>query len=95
MRMKSRRVLQEALALSEDERAALVNDLIASLAPSDEAVDAVWCEEVSRRLASYRKGTAKTVSIEDVLAEASMTVRFLKIAQQEFDAATLPDTPVW
>ena len=69
MKPKSKVVLKEALNLPPIERAALVDQLLASLDKSDEAVDEVWREEIAARLRAYRSGTTATVSAEDILAE--------------------------
>lgn len=69
MKPESQDLLKEALALPPIERAALVDQLLASLDKPDEAVDQVWRKEIAARLRAYRAGEAGTVSAEDVLAE--------------------------
>lgn len=69
MKPESQDLLKEALALPPIERAALVDQLLASLDRPDEAVDQVWRKEIAARLRAYRSGEAPTVSAEDVLAE--------------------------
>jgi putative addiction module component (TIGR02574 family) len=69
MSPKSEDLLKEALELPPAERAAFVDQLLASLDRPDEAIDQVWREEIAARLRAYRSGAAPTVSAEDVLAE--------------------------
>jgi putative addiction module component (TIGR02574 family) len=66
---KSQDVLKEALDLPPIERAALVDELLASLDKPDEAIDEVWRKEIAARLRAYRSGTAATVSAEEILAD--------------------------
>lgn len=64
----------EALELSADERARLIQCLIASLDadggedPSD--IERAWEVEIQRRLEEFRGGTVETTSAEEVFAEA-------------------------
>jgi putative addiction module component (TIGR02574 family) len=52
------RVLEEALALTADERASIARQLIHSLEPEDvDAADA-WNEEIRRRVDEIQAGTA-------------------------------------
>ncbi len=69
MKPKSQDLLKEALDLPPIERAALADQLLASLDKPDEAVDEVWRKEIAARLRAYRSGTAPTVSAEEILAE--------------------------
>jgi hypothetical protein len=61
-------ILAEALALSEAERARLALSLAESLTPAPEA--SAWPEEIVRRVAELRAGTAATVSAGDAVAAA-------------------------
>jgi putative addiction module component (TIGR02574 family) len=63
------RVLQEALALSADERAELAAALIASLdGPADPDAEAAWAAEIERRGAEIDAGTP-TIPWEQARAE--------------------------
>jgi putative addiction module component (TIGR02574 family) len=59
-------ILNQAKSLSEPDRARLAHDLLATLdgQPDADATTA-WEQEVSRRLAQVRNGTAKTISREE------------------------------
>lgn len=58
-------VLQAALQLSPDDRAALVEGLIGSLDQPDAAMDALWLKEAQDRMAAYRSGELGAVDAED------------------------------
>jgi putative addiction module component (TIGR02574 family) len=64
------RVLQDALALSEQERAEIAARLIESLevGPDDEPaeVEAAWAAEIDRRCAALDAGTTGTTDWADV-----------------------------
>ena len=56
-----------ALALPEEDRAELMAQLMASLdGPPDEGLEQAWADEIARRLAEVRSGTAATVSWAEV-----------------------------
>jgi putative addiction module component (TIGR02574 family) len=54
-------LLKKALALPVDERAALANTLLDSLAGTDESVQEAWDEEVACRIEDLKAGKAVTV----------------------------------
>jgi putative addiction module component (TIGR02574 family) len=64
------RVLQDALALSEQERAEIAARLIESLdvGPEGEAaeIEAAWAAEIERRCAALDAGTTGTTNWEEV-----------------------------
>lgn len=61
--MDSRRLLAEALRLSDEERAALAGELIQSLdLEVDANAEAAWSAEIRARLDQVDAGTAVTVS---------------------------------
>lgn len=58
-------------ALSPDERARLVDLLLASLADSaPESVADAWDREIERRIAAYNAGEVEAYDLEEVLEEA-------------------------
>lgn len=62
---------QEALALSEMERAELARDLVASLdGPADAGASAAWDIEICRRINEIENGTATLLDPAEVLARA-------------------------
>ena len=62
-------VLQAALQLSPDDRAALVEGLIGSLDQPDAAMDALWLKEAQDRMAAYRSGELGAVDAEDAFVQ--------------------------
>jgi putative addiction module component (TIGR02574 family) len=62
-------LLKRALALSDDERAALANTLLDSLETGSESVQQAWDEEVARRMADLKAGKAVTVPWEQLHRE--------------------------
>jgi putative addiction module component (TIGR02574 family) len=66
-----KKVLQEALALTEKQRAEVAHELIASLdGKPDSGVEEAWEETIARRVAEVREGKAKTFPWSEVLADA-------------------------
>jgi putative addiction module component (TIGR02574 family) len=56
------KLLQEALKLSTEERAALATALLATLdGPADPDLEAAWVAEIERRLVEIDTGTLKPV----------------------------------
>lgn len=66
-------LLDEALALPEDQRAALVQKLNATLAPS--GVEEAWAAEVARRVDELRSGGAETIPADVAFARAREALR--------------------
>jgi len=65
-------LLQKALSLSEEERAEVTGSLIESLdATVDEAAEAAWNQEISRRIEDLDSGKAKTAPWEAVRSRIS------------------------
>jgi len=64
-------LLEKALALSTQDRGMLIDRLIASLdeEPAEEGVEAVWDEEIKRRVDDIRSERVKTIPGEQVLQE--------------------------
>lgn len=64
-------VIQTALGLPVEDRAALAEQLLASLDDLDEQEsDRLWGEEAQRRLVAYRNGTAEARPAAEVYARA-------------------------
>jgi putative addiction module component (TIGR02574 family) len=62
-------LLKRALALPDDERAALANTLLNSLETGSESVKEAWDNEVARRMADLKAGKAVTVPWEQLHRE--------------------------
>ena len=67
MRRHAETVLQEALTLSERERAEIAGALLESLEPLPEAdVESAWREEVAARVAALESGEVETTPWEAI-----------------------------
>ena len=69
MTTEASELLKRALALSEDERAALANTLLDSLDTNPESVEKAWEEEIARRMEDLKAGRAITVPWEELHRE--------------------------
>ena len=66
-------VLDDALALSDDDRERLLERLNMSFDWTPE-VAAAWRDEIRRRLESIENGTATFVTLEEVVAQSQASV---------------------
>jgi len=62
-------LLEEALKLAPAERAEFIDALLASMDEPEPEIDALWLDEVHRRLAALDAGETETLSSEEVFAE--------------------------
>ena len=66
-------VRQLAYDLPEDQRLLLANALLESVSNQDEAAEAqlaaAWDEEIARRVAEIKAGTATTCSLDDLTSD--------------------------
>lgn len=69
MSTSAKTVMDQALKLSANDRAALVETLILSLDKPDPALDAEWLREAEDRLAAYQSGELAAVDADDVFRE--------------------------
>lgn len=67
-------VLDQALKLPANDRAALVENLILSLDKPDPSLDAQWLKEAEDRLAAYRAGELTAIDAEQVFADLGKQV---------------------
>ena len=69
MGSEARKILEDAMALSPDERAALAHELLASLdAERDPSIDRAWAAEITRRAERFRAGESKGIPADEVMA---------------------------
>jgi len=69
-------VFKNALSLDVQDRAALVQRLLASLEElSEEEAERLWAEEAQRRLDEYHAGRAKAIPAEVVAKKAESLFR--------------------
>lgn len=59
------RILQEALALSVNERADLIERLLSSLDPSEPKIEKLWASEVEDRIEAHDRGQLGTIFAEE------------------------------
>lgn len=69
MPQSAKSLLHEALNLTLNDRAALVDRLIASLDKPDATLDALWLKEAEDRLAAFRAGDLGVVDAGQVFAD--------------------------
>jgi len=67
-------LLRQAMQLSSNERAALIDGLIVSLDTPDQSLDAVWLTEPESRLAAYRSGELGAIEAKEVFAALGKNV---------------------
>lgn len=69
-------VFEAALALSEEDRGRLAEQLVQSLEPEvDPDVEGAWSAEIERRLARADAGQAKTVTMNEAIARLQQAAR--------------------
>ena len=69
MSVETQEILDRALKLPAVDKAYLVDELLTSLDKPDEAIDAMWRQEVEDRLKAYKAGNLRAISLEQVLAQ--------------------------
>jgi putative addiction module component (TIGR02574 family) len=69
MSTSAKTVMDQALKLTANDRAALVETLILSLDKPDPALDAEWLREAEDRLAAYQSGELAAIDADDVFRE--------------------------
>ena len=67
MSVETQEILDRALKLPAVDKARLVDELLTSLDKPDEAIDALWRQEVEDRIKAYNAGNLRAVSLEQVL----------------------------
>lgn len=61
------KILEEALTLKPDEKAELIDLLLASLDKPDQEIDHLWAKEAESRLDAYETGKIKALSLRETL----------------------------
>ncbi|MCX4244170.1 addiction module protein [Paraliomyxa miuraensis] len=75
MTAAAKQVFESALALPEEERAALVDALNDSLEGRDPGLSPEWSEELGRRIAAVERGESRLIPGADVSARAREILR--------------------
>jgi putative addiction module component (TIGR02574 family) len=74
MKSNTQRIIDEVTSLSPTERAEIVERIIESFdTEPDEELKKIWADEAKRRLDSYYKGGAQTVSEDEVFLKIEKT----------------------
>src|SRR5439155_20953896 len=71
MQQRTRKIYEAALALPDDERAQLVDELLSTLT-WDEAAEAAWSAEIERRVSGIESGSREGVPWQEVRARARL-----------------------
>ena len=65
-----KQIEEQARALSAEERAKLAESMLESLHTPVAEIEAVWEEEIERRVAAFDRGEISSYPAEDVFADA-------------------------
>lgn len=57
-------ILKEAMALSPDQKAELIDKLLSSIDKTYEEIEALWAKEAEERIDAYDKGEMKSISLK-------------------------------
>lgn len=69
MSVEAKKILEQALHLSQNERAVVVEGLLSSLDRPDSTIDELWAEEAEARIDAAERGEMETVSAQEVFAK--------------------------
>jgi putative addiction module component (TIGR02574 family) len=67
MSNKAKTLIEQARALSPQDRIALVEEVLDSLDSADPDIDQQWAREASDRLAAYRRGELAAKDLSDIV----------------------------
>ena len=66
---ETKTLIEQARALSPQDRIALVEIVLDSLDRADPDIDQLWALEASERLAAYRRGELAAKELSDIIAK--------------------------
>jgi putative addiction module component (TIGR02574 family) len=69
MSVEAKKILEQALHLSQHERAVVAEGLLSSLDRPDPTIDELWAKEAEARLDAAERGEMGTVSEQEVFAK--------------------------
>ena len=76
MTSRTTELLQEALALSPDERAEMAEGLLSSLdTPITRRIEDLWADEAEDRLDAFERGEIKTVPAKEVFEQIGLKTK--------------------
>jgi putative addiction module component (TIGR02574 family) len=64
-----KQIIDEALSLSVDDKAELVDQLLSDIDGLDKSIEKKWAAEVESRIDAYEAGKLKSISLEEVLSK--------------------------
>lgn len=67
--LTTKELIQEAISLSVEERAVVVDSLLRSLNPPEDEIDTLWMTLVKRRLAEIRSGMVTPIPGDEVFTK--------------------------
>jgi putative addiction module component (TIGR02574 family) len=62
-------IIDEALSLSVNDKAELVDQLLSAIDCLDEDIEKQWASEAESRIDAYETGKLKSISLEEVLSK--------------------------
>ncbi len=90
MSLRSEQLLQQALALPADERAQLIDRLIAHVSsPIDPRIESLWAEEAERRIAAFDCGEIKAIPAGEVFKQRDGRRRLEGLRLQPADSESV------
>lgn len=69
MNSRAQELLEQAKMLSDDERAELGHEILASVPAEQEESERAWAAELVRRVADVREGRVQTVDADELMVE--------------------------
>ena len=65
----------QVVQLPPEERMQVVERILDSLDEPDASLDALWAKEADRRLAAYRRGEIRAVTLSEVIAKYQVNTK--------------------
>jgi len=65
----------QVVQLPPEERMQIVERILDSLDEPDASLDALWAKEADRRLAAYRRGEIRAVTLSEVIAKYQVNTK--------------------
>lgn len=69
MSARTNEILTEVLSMPPEERAELIDSILASLEPCDPRIQELWASEADERIAAFERNEIEAVSAESVFEE--------------------------
>lgn len=69
MSARANEILTEVLSMPPEERAELINSILASLEPQDPRILELWATEAEDRVAAFERNEIEAISAETVFEE--------------------------